>query len=296
MLEAGYSVMSRKDEGIDARPRNLLQLTGYYRFKPTEQLTANVGAAIALENDTVDDEDFHFYPCLEASYSLSPSVDVIASVTGTMERVSLQTLARENNWISPAIPLNHTNKQVDVLAGINARVGGNTLLSTGVSLARLKTFYYFLNDPADQSKFQPVYDRGSTTRTNLYASATVTYAHHGRVGLRGDFYSYSTDQVVEPWHRPTYRASLNGAYTFNKKIALRLDVVTQGGIKAFDEATDQAVKLDPAFDLNFRAEYFFSESFSVFADLNNITSNGYQVYYRYPVRGFQGMLGITWSF
>jgi hypothetical protein len=67
-------------------------------------------------------------------------------------------------------------------------------------------------------------------------------------------------------------------------------------MKSMDPVTDTEVKLDAAFDLNFKTEYLFSKSFSAFVQLHNITSNKYPIFLNYPVRGFQLMAGITWSF
>ncbi len=67
-------------------------------------------------------------------------------------------------------------------------------------------------------------------------------------------------------------------------------------MKAFDQPTQEEVSLDNAFDLNARAEYLFSKSFSFFVQLNNIASNEYPMFYHYPVRGMQVLGGITWSF
>jgi hypothetical protein len=76
-----------------------------------------------------------------------------------------------------------------------------------------------------------------------------------------------------------------------------VDVLAQGNMKARDpEAINKAIKLDNAFDVNFRTEYLVSDAFSVFVELNNITANQYPAYLNYPVRGFQGMGGITWKF
>ena len=63
-----------------------------------------------------------------------------------------------------------------------------------------------------------------------------------------------------------------------------------------DPVTDQKVSLKNAFDLNFKTEYLFSETFSAFIQLNNITSSKYPLFLNYPVRGFQATAGITWSF
>jgi hypothetical protein len=80
------------------------------------------------------------------------------------------------------------------------------------------------------------------------------------------------------------------------KFLLDVNLISQGGMKAFDPVADARVELDPAFDLNIRTEYLFSEKVSIFAQFNNLTSNKYPVFFNYPVRGFQVLGGFTWSF
>ena len=58
----------------------------------------------------------------------------------------------------------------------------------------------------------------------------------------------------------------------------------------------EVVNLDAAFDLNFMGEYIFSKQVSAFVQLNNIFAKEYELYYRYPVRGFQFMIGASYSF
>ena len=132
----------------------------------------------------------------------------------------------------------------------------------------------------------------------LVGHASLSYAQAEQVKfiLRGDYYSYSTDEISEAWHRPTYKLTANASYNVYQKLLFKIDLIAQGGMKALEPVTLNTVKLDPAFDLNFRAEYLFSESFSIFIQLNNITGNKYPVFLNYPVRGFQAMGGITWSF
>jgi hypothetical protein len=295
-IHAGYAVMSRKDEGIDAKPRSLLSVNPYFRFTPVDNLSLQAGVVIALENDTLDTKDFHFFPDLKATYKLSPSVDVVGLLTGSVDRVSLQSQVRENLWLAPAVPLYHTNKLFEFQAAINAKLSGNALVHTGISFANFENLYFYVNDVVEVNKFRPVYDAGSTKRTNFFAALTFNYADIARLMLRGDYFSYSTDELAEAWHRPGYRATVSGSYNIRKKLLLSADIIAQGNMKALDPVTQLSVKLDPAFDLNFRTEYFVSKNFSVFVDLNNITSNKYPVFLYYPVRGFQVMGGITWSF
>jgi hypothetical protein len=114
--------------------------------------------------------------------------------------------------------------------------------------------------------------------------------------LQGDYYGYNTDKLSEPWHKPGYRVTFGASYNLYRKLIFNLGMIAQGNAKAFDFETDKVVKLDPAFDLNFRSEYLVSEKFSAFVDLNNIVSNKYSIFLNYPVRGFQALVGVTLKF
>jgi hypothetical protein len=295
-VKAGYSIFSRKDKGIEKKARNLFQVNPYYSFKSDDNLKIKVGAVVAMENDTLDKKDIHFYPDVSVVYPLSSTIDVVGSLTGGIERVSLQSLVRENLWLAQAIPIYHTNKLYDIQAVINVRFNSNIFVSSGLSFASLKNLYFFVNDEEDQAKFNTLFDEGSTKRTNLFGSINMTYSSRTKFSVRGDYYGYSPASIPQAWHRPGYKLSVAGSYNIQDKIVLTTDIMGLGNIRARDPQTLVAVTLDPAFDLNFRAEYFVSKSFSVFLDVNNVIGNSYQVFLNYPVRAFQAMGGITWSF
>jgi hypothetical protein len=296
-LQADYNILSRKDEGVEAKPRNLFQVNGYYTFYPVENLKLHVGATVAAETDTLLDKSVHVYPDVRITYPLNDAIDFVASLTGGVEKVSLKSLASENLWLGPAVNLSHTNKTMDLQAGVRARLGGKVLAGAGVSIATLKNLYFFVNDPLDASKFQVVYDDGTTKRMNLYASLLYTHADIFKVAVQGDYFSYGTDEITEAWHKPGFKLTTSISYNLFKKILFNVDVLAQGNMKARDpEAINKAIKLDNAFDVNFRTEYLVSDAFSVFVELNNITANQYPAYLNYPVRGFQAMGGVTWKF
>lgn len=295
-LKASYDIISRKDVLTEASPRSLLTIRGAYEFAPKEGLKVSAGLIAAYENDTIDSKDLHLYPDISASYVLSPSVDVVSRLTGGIEKVSLHSLSAENMWLAPDIDIFHTNKTFELLAGINARVGKKVELRTGVAFTNLRNLYYYINAPEDQSKFVTVYDRGSTKRSNLYASVSFAQTEKAKFMLRGDYYIYSPGTLAEAWHRPSYKTTASAYFNVYDKILLNASIVAQGGMKGLDQDTQQTISLENAFDLNVRTEYLLSESFSVFAQLNNITSRNYPVFMHYPVRGFQILGGITWAF
>lgn len=295
-LGAFYALMSRKDVDIDASPRHLLSANPAYHFTPVDNLKLKVGAVVAYENDTLDKRNLHFYPDMQAVYRLSPSVEALAGINGGLERVSLQTITRENMWVMPGIALNNVNTLFNFESSLRARAGSLLTLQAGFSFAALRNFYAYLNDEEKVNEFRVVYDTGTTQRTNLFASVNLNRGDVFSVLLRGDIYRYRTDELQEAWHRPGYRTTLSASYNIHKKLRLETEFIALGNIRALNPVTLQSVKLDPAVDLNFRTEYLISQGFSLFLRFNNITNNKYSTLLFYPVRGFQVLGGLTWSF
>jgi hypothetical protein len=296
-IKADYFIISRKDNQVEAKARNLFTVAPSYQFVVIDDLKLSVGIIAAYENDTIDSKKLHFYPDVNASYPLSPSVDAVASLSGGIEKVSLQSLSYDNLWLAPNVPVFHTNKALDFSVGLKARLGNKVGVHTGLSFANLKNWYYFVNSEDDQAKFDVVYDEGAgTRRTNIFAALSYAQSQVAKFMVRGDFFNYGPGSLREAWHRPTYKLTATGSYNLYDKFIFSADLIAQGGMTAFDPVTETEVKLDGAFDLNFKTEYLFSKSFSAFVQLHNITSNKYPIFLNYPVRGFQLMAGITWSF
>ncbi|HET9487158.1 MAG TPA: hypothetical protein VFO54_06980 [Chryseosolibacter sp.] len=293
-VAADYAIINRKDSLIDASPRSLFSVNPRYEFYPVEDLKISAGIVAAFENDSIDSKDVHAYPDLRASYPLSPSVEVVASLSGGMEKVSLRSLSNENMWLAANAPVFHTNKLLDLQIGLYGKIGNKIGVNGGFSLATLKNLYFFRNTVEDPSRFTVEYD-DVTDRTNFFASIAFAQTETFKFMLRGDVYSYSTD-IEEAWHRPTYKVTGETSVNLFDKLLFDVNLISQGGMKAFDPVADTQVELDPAFDLNVRTEYLFSDSFSIFGQFNNITSSQYPLFFNYPVRGFQALGGITWSF
>ncbi|MEQ8364371.1 MAG: hypothetical protein RH948_15965 [Cyclobacteriaceae bacterium] len=295
-LTSNYDLIARKDSLVDAKPRHLFKVSPSFAFSPIEDLSISLGATAVLENDSVRSKSLHFYPNLKANYLLSQSVNAYGSLSGDMEKVSLHTLSKENLWLNSNIDVFHTNKTIELTIGIKGKLGRLVAFNAGVAAANLKDLYLLQNAAADRAKFDVVYDVGNTQRVNLFGEIGYNKNEVVRFNLRGDYYTYSTDTQAEAWHRPTYRLSTNASFNVYQKLLLNIGLVGQGGMKAFNNETALVVDLDPGIDLNVKADYFLSKQVSIFLKFENILSNDYPVYLNYPVRGFQAMGGVSWSF
>ncbi len=294
---ADYFLIARKDSLRDATPRHLLKIRPAYRFEAIDKLWLTIGLNGTLENDTLgQSSSVHVYPNLKADYQVAESVNAYVGVTGDIDKVSLHTLSAENLWVNRNLDIFHTNRSIDFFGGLKGRLGRKSGFGVGLSYANLKGLYFYQNSGGNRAKFDVIYDNGNTQRTNLFAELNFTYSEVAKMNIRGDYFSYSTDKLSEAFHRPTYRIAYNSTYNIYKKLLLNVDFIAQGGIKAYDTETLKTVELKPAIDLNLKLDYFVSKQFSVFLKFNNLLSNQYQIYLNYPVRGFQAMGGISWSF
>jgi hypothetical protein len=296
-VSSGYNLINRKDELVDANARSLFFVNPRYEFVPLENLKLSAGIVTSIENDTIDSKNVHAYPDVRASYAITPAVQLLASLTGGIEKVSLQTLSNENIWIASNIPIFHTNKLYDLSGAISTKLGNKVSVTGGLSIASLKNWYFFVNMPSASEKFLPAYSTEETIRTNFFASLAYAKAEQVNVLVRADAFAYKVDDDMgEAWHRPTYKLTIDGNFNVVRKILINMKLIGMGGMKALDPTEGTTIKLDPALDISARVEYLLSDSFSVFAQFNNLTSTEYPLYYNYPARGFQAMGGLTWKF
>ena len=281
----------------EVKSRHIFKVKPAYQFMLIDKLKFTAGINVALQTDALGkSKPFHLYPHVKAEYPLSKSVDVYAALTGDIDKVSLHSLARENQWLGANVSIFNTNRTMEFLGGLRGRLGSKVAFGAGVSFSNLKDFYFYINKPSDTSRFVTVYDDGNTQRTNLFGEISFSQSKTVRLSLRGDLFSYSTDNIAVAWHRPTYRVVVNSSFNIVDKFLIGADILAQGGAKVFKGDAKPVETLGAALDLNVRLNYLVSKQFSVFVKGNNLLGNEYQLFLNYPVRGLQVMGGLTYVF
>jgi outer membrane receptor protein involved in Fe transport len=108
--------------------------------------------------------------------------------------------------------------------------------------------------------------------------------------------TYSPDTLAAAWHLPNFEMNINAKYRLlDDKLTLKGELYNAGGISYLDENGDQQ-NTGALFDLNFGAEYQINDKIGLFVDLNNVTNQKFQRWYKYPNFGFNMMGGITVKF
>ena len=271
-----------------------------FRLQPTIKYTQGLlnfefGLNFVSQNDTTRNlSKLNVYPIGKVYYGLSNHFSVFASLTGDIQRNTLNNFVAENPWINQNISLQNTNKQTDFTAGFKAGIGNALSFQLSGSYERYKNLYFFVNSAKDSTRFDAIYE-GLYTKVFKTTGELIFDQNKLRMGLKADFYNYSLTTFSTPFHRPTFVGNFFAKYNIGKNLYFNIDFYYISGIKARKNLTEQQ-PLSAIADLNLKAEYFLKGNFSVFASLNNVFSNKYQRYLNYSNRGFQSMLGFTYAF
>jgi len=296
MLKGDYILIDRKDVPLDPKPRHLFKVNPAYQFNILDdRFRLSVGLNAVVENDTVGkNKPIHIYPDAWIYSKLAKSIEAYAGITGDIEKVSLQTLARENQWINSNIDIFHTNKSFEFRAGIQGKVARKVSFHVGTSIINFKHLYFFNNSPLDRSKFNVVYD--DAVRLNFFGEAGVVNADKVSVNVRADYYSYTMNKLEYPWQRPQYKLGFYSSYKMFDKVLLTVNLLSQGGARAYDYQLNKVVTLKSALNLDAKLRYFISKPLSVYIEGNNILNSKYPIYQFYQARGVQVSAGLSWSF
>ncbi|MFA0963899.1 TonB-dependent receptor [Roseivirga sp. BDSF3-8] len=295
MLDSDLWLSDKEDVGDISR--YLFRLSPVVKFKVQDALFVHAGFKAVYENDTIENADqLHLFPNLQATYYLTPDFIAYAGIGGDVEKRTLRSLTNENPWVKQGLPVFHTINTFDLSAGVRGKLLNRVGFHTGFSLGAYKNPGFFVNSEEDSTRFDLVYETDNMTRFNYFGEVTYSAGETFRTTLRGDYYAYSVDNLGEAWHRPTYRFNWLGRYNLFEKIIFQADLNLLGGINTLNLANETREELDPIADLSFRTEYIFSDQATAFIRLNNIIGGEYERYRNYPVRGFQVMLGASYSF
>ncbi len=269
-------------------------------FKYTgELLTVDAGFRILNYNDTLNnDAKTYLMPVINVGYSLSDEMVAYAELDGNIEEFTLRDIAYENPYVNDQLSVNHTRKPIDLKVGLRGKAIQLLAYDVGVRAAYYKNMYFYINDPGAFNKFTLLYEDGTTSLYQVYASLSLL-----KNKVLGSTFSmrlnaYDLKNVARPWHKPKFELDYSFWYNIYDKVKLSADIFILSGIQGVDKRVDPqaTVKLDPAVDLNFKIDYKLSDKYSAFVSVNNILNRNYELYYRYPTRGLLAIVGFMVSF
>lgn len=273
-----------------------------FRTKPqlqytSDKFTITAGLNLVTQNDTAPSlSKVNLYPMAEAQVTIGEAFTVFGGFNGDMQRNYLRQIVNENPYVNDQLRVLNTSKVSDLYGGIKRQLGGALSFDVRASFARYKNMFFYVNSSRDSSRFDLVYNSDFTNVFNLSTEISYDAGKRFRIAGKADFYKYTVKNVEQPWHRPTFTATVLGRFAATESMFFTTEIYYLGGIQAKNFASNREVSLDPIADINLKGEYVFLEKFSAYLSLNNLLSSQYQRFLYYPNRGVTFVLGATYSF
>lgn len=297
-VDADLSVLSHKDSADVSR--GLFKLNAAYE-RQFEVVRLTLGAKVAYTGDEVNDaRQVNVYPMVRVALEpIKGNLLIYGGIGGDLERTSLYELTQENPYLAPNVQVADVNKGLEIYGGFQANVANYVHLNGRVAYQNFRNLYFYNNSEADPSKFELLYDDGVTNVFNIFAEASFNYSDEVRLGLKADYNSYNTASLEQPFHRPELMASVYGTYNFYDKILFNSELYYIGGSFGGITRPDGTLDLretDSIVDLNLKADYKFTNNFTVFLMANNLFGKKYERFVNYPNKSINLIGGVTYSF
>ena len=278
------------NEGSSLNHRILLKTNPFFEMKD-EFYRLHLGFRFDFG---INGEDKHLCirPDLSGSlFVLNKKLEFYAGLNGGFKMLTFSQIIEENPFMGHWTPLLFQNVKLGFDGGVRTNIMEVVDLHLGVRYRRVENDPLYI--PYDDNTFMMAYDETQTvsvlvdTRVKLRNSLTADL---------GFVYNNCSPTVAEcAWYRPTTEGKLKLTYDANENLAFCTTFLYQGGRYA-KPYNGSAFKLKDVFDLGLGADYHINEQLSVFARLDNLLNQKYQLFYDYPVTGIEFFAGMKMSF
>lgn len=269
-----------------------------------EKYRASLGVTAAIDMQSTS--KFYFYPNVELSYNIFDDIIIpYAGVTGGLKKNSFKSITDENPFVKSELATKNTNTKYEFFGGLKGTLSSKIAYTTRVSYASVSNLQMYVNDFSDVlgNKFDIVYDDADVL--NVRGEVSYQSREKLRFNLRGDYYNYQVKNEVRAWFKPQVEITLSANYNLKDKIVVRADMFyidsqfaktiekDETGLTAGKVA---AKEVKGVFDANLGLEYRYTKKLGFFLNFNNIASQGYNRWYKYPTQRFGIMGGLSYSF
>jgi len=285
-------------------------LSSTYQLKQ-DDLTLDLGVSLYYLNDKESgDNNFYIYPNITATYSLVNDVLIAyGGIKGGLIQNSYYGFAKENPFVSPTLSITPTDQLYNAYVGLKGKlssnmsynVSGHYLADRNKALFRNNEITLTNEDYTYGNSFGMVYDNVDTF--GVAGEINVDVNRNFKLGIKAEYFSYSTDDEVEAWNLPDIKGSLFLDYQINEYWFAGANLFYIGGRKdqfflndGITITSPFTVVLDSYFDANAHIGYHINDQLSVFAKANNIANDAYQKWQNFPVQSIQFLAGATYKF
>lgn len=267
----------------------------------------NLGVSLFYLRDNIATKSkIYLYPNVTATYRLVNDVLIAyGGLQGDLIQNTYSDFANENPFVSPTLNVSPTDQVYKAYAGLKGKVTSNVSYNVSGSYIADRSKALFRNNVITLTNesytygnsFGMVYDNVKTL--GISGEISVDVNRNFKLALKGEAFSYSTDDEAEPWNLPDFKGSLFLDYQISKQWFAGANLYYMGERQDqffLSGSTPSTVTLESYFDANAHVGYHINDQLSVFAKANNIANKAYERWQNFPVQSAQFLAGATYKF
>ena len=221
----------------------------------------------------------------------------------------MKDLTDENPFLNTNIAIKNSIEKLSFSAGIKGTGGPGFGYKVRVYRKEITDMPLFVNNFADPTRFDVIYDFGNMKLLGLEGELSVQVSDQLKWTGKLNLEDYKPASETYSWFKPQLRISSNLLYSVTDKIGFNAAVSIQDASNAKlytstpaspyvipNTAIETTTSVKGYVDLGIGATYKINNRFSAFAKANNILNTKYSRYLYYQVIGVNVFGGISYSF
>mgnify|MGYP002868472244 FL=1 len=238
-------------------------------------------------------------------FVMDNKVEFYAGLNGGRRPYTFTELVAENPFLSGDLTLGVKNVRLGFDGGVRTNVMNTLDLHLGVRYRHTDNdLFYIQHDMSSPSSGMPynsfgvVYDE--TQMVSVLADVRWLALDKLTVDAGFAYTNCNPTEQAHPWYRPSTEGSLKVGYQYSDKLSMSASFLYQGGLWAQSGQAGgvqgAAVHLPNVYDFGLGADYKIQDELTVFAKLENLFHQKYQLYLDYPVTGIEFFAGVKMRF
>lgn len=259
---------------------------------------------------TGDDSEFMASPNVIAEVEVADRTSFYLNAVGKLYSNSMYETSLVNRYVDPTSRLAPSRNWLDAVLGIKSGVapgfwfdifGGYRITSDDVLFLPSTDF-----EDGHFGNFSEAMEDIDTKQFFIGANLKYSYQPWADVSLKGvynhwtasygdDWIGVANEDLAHAWGKPEVEITASLTIRPVENLSLLVDYYLATGryTQLYGEGEE---KLDNINELNVTGTYTFNDTFGLYAKLNNVLFQDYELYYGYPVQGFHAMIGLNINF
>lgn len=283
-------------------------LSPYYKVEG-DSWNLKLGANVMLV--TGDNSKFMASPNIAADIEVADKTLLYLNAGGKLYSNSMYETSLVNRYVNPTKEIAPSRNWLDATLGIKSGVAPGFWFDVFAGYKITSSDVLFLPSRIyDRDHFGNFSEAMSDIDTKqLFIGANLKYSYQQLfdVSLKGVYNNWKANfgdtwiggeangELAHAWGKPEMEVTAGLTVRPVKNVSVLLDYyLATGRYTQLGGAGEY--KMNNINELNLTGTYTFNDTFGVYAKLNNILCQKYEVYYGYPLQSFSAMIGVNINF